>query len=174
MNCKLERSTRHRRTYLSMSFVWLALLMCTSINSPAAAMGKLPSEAIADQLAEYRRVLLAYFKAFNLLPILLPAGQKPGDVFDMSQRGVLLSRADECFPGLVQPAAVPSALAYTFQLDSSKAGLALGLPQLGSVDLSGDFEKASRRMPELLDANELPRIVGVKTKRPPQGGLSVA
>jgi hypothetical protein len=104
-------------------------------------MGKMPSQAIADQLAEYRRVLLAYFKAFNLLPILLPAGQKPGDVFDMSQRGVLLSRADECFPGLVQPAAVPSALAYTFQLDSSKAGLALGLPQLGSVDLSGDFEQ---------------------------------
>jgi hypothetical protein len=141
MNCRLGRTIHRRRYYLRMSILCLGLLLCTANSSPSVAMGKLPSEAISDQLAEYRRVLLAYFKAFNLLPILLPAGQKPGDVFDMSQRGVLSARAEECFPGLVQPAPVPSALAYTFQLDSSKAGLALGLPQLGSVDLSGDFEQ---------------------------------
>ena len=123
------------------SLACFALLCGAENGSPAAAMGKVPSEAVGEQLAEYRRVLLSYFKAFNLLPILLPAGQRPGDVFDMRQNGVLKSFADECFPSLVQPTPVPSALGYTFQLDSSKAGLALGFPKLGSMDLSGDFEQ---------------------------------
>lgn len=134
-------SERRTKPYAWAGLVCLSLVCATPWNSPANAMGTVPSEAIGDQLGEYRRVLLAYFKAFNLLPIVLPAGQKPGDVFDMRQKGVLKSRADECFPGLVQPTPVPSALAYTFQLDSSKAGLALGLKQLGSLNLSGDFEQ---------------------------------
>jgi hypothetical protein len=120
----------------------LALIFCAmATESPAAAMGKVPPTSIGDQLAEYRRVLLAYFKAFNLLPIILPADQKPGDVFDMRQKGVLKARANECFPGLTQPAAVRSALAYTFDLDSTKSGLALGLPEIGSINLGGDFDR---------------------------------
>jgi len=119
----------------------LGLLSVVTVGSSAVAMGTMPSQVVADQLTEYRRVLLTYFKAFNLLPIVLPAGQKPGDVFDMKQVGVLKSRSEECFPTLVQPASVPSALAYTFQLDSAKAGLALGLQNIGSVNLSSDFEQ---------------------------------
>jgi hypothetical protein len=120
----------------------LAVVFCVMTNaSGAAAMGKAPPTSIGDQLAEYRRVLLAYFKAFNLLPIILPADQKPGDVFDMRQKGVLKARAAECFPGLAQPAAVRSALAYTFELDSTNSGLALGLPEIGSINLGGDFDR---------------------------------
>lgn len=132
------------RRFVSLRLACGALLSVLAANSPTFAMGKVPPpDAVAQQLAEYRSVLVAYFKAFNLLPIVFPAGQKPGDVFDMRQKGVLKSTAEECFPGLVQPAPVSSALAYTFQLDSSKAGFALGLQALGSVDFSSDFEQAA-------------------------------
>ncbi|TGR84549.1 hypothetical protein EN866_33215 [Mesorhizobium sp. M2D.F.Ca.ET.223.01.1.1] len=128
---------------LALAGLGFGALLCGAVSdSHVSAMGKMPPpDAVAQQLAEYRGVLVAYFKAFNLLPIVFPAGQKPGDVFDMRQKGVLKSTAEECFPGLVQPAPVPSALAYTFQLDSSKAGFALGLATIGSVDIGGDFEQ---------------------------------
>ncbi len=120
----------------------LALAIGCGLPIDSSAMGRDPGEIVGDQLSQYRRVLLAYFKAFNLLPIVLPADQMPGDVFDMGQKGVLVSKADECFPGLKQPEPVQSVLAYTFTLDTQKAGLALGIPKIGSVDLGGDFEQA--------------------------------
>lgn len=107
----------------------------------AGALGRHPQDVVNKQLMEYRSVLLAYFKPFNLLPIILPAGQQPGDVFNITEMGVLRSAAHECFPGLVEPAPVQSALAYTFSLDTTKAGLALGLPSLGSLNVGGDFEQ---------------------------------
>lgn len=104
-------------------------------------MGRDPDQLVGDQLNQYRRVLLAYFKTFNLLPIVLPADQGPGDVFDMGQKGVLVSKSAECFPDLRQPEAVKSVLAYTFQLDTQKVGLALGVPKIASLELDGDFER---------------------------------
>jgi hypothetical protein len=123
-------------------FMFVALAIGCIDPAVGEAMGRNPEEVVGDQLNQYRRVLLTYFKSFNLLPIVLPADQVPGDVFDMGQKGVLVSRAAECFPGLKQPEPVQSVLAYTFQLDTQKAGLALGIPKIGSVDLGGDFEQA--------------------------------
>ncbi|MGV2074041.1 MULTISPECIES: hypothetical protein [Rhizobium/Agrobacterium group] len=122
-------------------YIFLAFALGSSWPVGGHAMGRNPDEVVGNQLSQYRRVLLTYFKAFNLLPIVLPADQVPGDVFDMGQKGVLVSKADECFPGLKQPEPVQSVLAYTFELDTQKAGLALGIPKIGSVDLGGDFEQ---------------------------------
>jgi len=110
---------------------------------PAFAMGKMPSDVIRDQLQEYKNTLLAYFRAFNLLPILLPADQQPGDVFDMRQMGILRARGRECFPGLAEPAPVSSALTYTFELDAGKLGLALGLERMLSLNVDSGFERAT-------------------------------
>lgn len=118
-----------------------AMVVDAGLSVRAFAMGRPPAEAVGAQLDEYRRVLLAYFRGQNLLPIVLAAGQKPGDVFDMRQWGVLRARSSECFPTLVQPEPVPSALAFTFNLDSSKANLALGLDKIASLGLGTGFDR---------------------------------
>lgn len=61
-------------------------------------MGRNPDEVVGNQLSQYRRVLLTYFKAFNLLPIVLPADQVPGDVFDMGQKVCWYRRPTSAFP----------------------------------------------------------------------------
>ncbi|MEE7505169.1 hypothetical protein [Methylobacterium mesophilicum] len=107
----------------------------------AFAMARPPAEAVTAQMDEYRRVLLAYFKGQDLLPIVLAAGQKPGDVFDVRQWGVLRARSEECFPTLAQPEPVPSTLAFTFSVDSTKANLALGLDRIASLGLGAGFDQ---------------------------------
>ena len=101
----------------------------------ALGLARQPSQVVESQLAEYRRVLLAYFRGFDLLPILLPGDDKPGDVFGLRQRGVFRATAGKCFPTLVQPAPVDSGLAYTFLIDPRKAGLAPGLGSVASLKL---------------------------------------
>jgi hypothetical protein len=132
---------RALRVYL---ICMVILVLCTMGGQrPLYPMGKVSADAIRDQLNGYRNVLLSYFRAFNLLPILLPADQRPGDVFDMRQMGVLRARSTECFPGLTQPVAASSALTYTFQLDAGKLGLALGLERMLSINIDSDFERAA-------------------------------
>lgn len=104
------------RRLMKISGLCVFLFVGLAPTNDSDALGLHPSDVVADQLAEYKKVLLNYFKPFNLLPIILPAGQKPGYVFDIGQGGVLRATAEECFPGLVQPASVQSALAYTFEL----------------------------------------------------------
>lgn len=87
--------------------------------------------------ARYRSEVIGYFKAHALLPVLVPAGQQIGDVYD-PEYWVLEERAGRCFPSLTRPAAEPSALPAFSLSTAADVGFALGLGRLLNLSASVD------------------------------------
>jgi len=84
---------------------------------------------------KFRNSLVAYFQPLYLVPVLLPRGQKVGDVYD-TQDFRLLSSSSECFPNLKPSGPIPGDLpAVSLDIDTSVA-IAVGVPSLASADAS--------------------------------------
>lgn len=92
-----------------------------------------PALAADSPFDQYRKALINYFQPFYLVPVLLPRGQKVGDVYD-TQDFRLLSSATDCFPGLKPNGPVPSDLpAISLDIATSVA-VAVGAPSIASAD----------------------------------------
>jgi len=96
---------------------------------------------LMGQLKEYRAIMVAYFRVHGLLPILVSAGQRVGDVYDPDQQWALLSTAADCFPGLAEPAEIPTELVHTVDIRRGHVAAALGLGRILSIAGTGKRER---------------------------------
>ncbi len=103
--------------------------------------GSPPDGQVTASLDRYKSDVLAYFKHVGLLPIIVPEGQRVGDIYNPSDNWVLKDRASRCFPKLDLAAAEPSVLPDVILNSVDEAGTALGLAKLLNLSASTDRQQ---------------------------------
>jgi hypothetical protein len=113
------------------------------------ALVLIPGPAYAQDVRVYVTQLVDYFSTFSWLPILVSKGQKLGDVQAIGDQS-LLQRASDCFPNLRTPNVDRPTLPLTMALDTTNAGLALGLDRLLGAKLAASgVEKVTVRFTDV-------------------------
>jgi hypothetical protein len=102
------------------------VLLAGAMVLALCGMGSRPSPELGNNLTRYQRVLISYFRAFNLLPIFVPEGQDVGDVYDRGD-WTFQDRGDKCFPQLPKMPMLPSALPGMLETNRLDAVAALGI-----------------------------------------------
>ncbi|MER8605654.1 hypothetical protein NKH48_18175 [Mesorhizobium sp. M1233] len=90
----------------------------------------------SDEVQAYKAVLSEYFRGIDLLPVLVSASQRVGDVYDAANRWAFLSSSSDCFPTLGKIPESPSSLPDTIEIRTSQIGSAFGLTKLFSFSAS--------------------------------------
>ena len=126
-----EQRTAYQFAYrlLQGTLVLLAAVFC------AGMAPRVSSEAVEEHADHFKAALLGYFKSYYLLPIIIPAGQDTGDVYD-PEWWLLKDRRTTCFPRLAQPKYEKTDLPGVVNVSAEEAGLALGLGRMLKLDLS--------------------------------------
>lgn len=106
-------------------------------------MGIAPAPGVAATLNDYQTTLIAYFRPLGLVPISVPSGQRPGDAYGMPA-GVLLARADRCFPGLAAPPPEPITLPTVADAPTATVTSALGLDSVLRYEVGGTVARTVR------------------------------
>jgi hypothetical protein len=93
-----------------------------------------------EDLRAYKSIVARYFHELDLLPILISANQRVGDVYDVANKWAFLSSGAECFPGLGEIPESKSNLPEAIEIKRTQVGAAVGLAKLlllkGSLDHS--------------------------------------
>jgi hypothetical protein len=119
-------------------WVRLACLVMLTCGSGSAAGQALPSNQ-RSPLDPVRREQVQLLQEFGLAPVLLPRGQRVGDIYDM-QNGILFGRAAECFPGL-QATFEPTTLPTIRRSAGADLEAAIGLGAVANATLNAEASR---------------------------------
>src|ERR1700730_4805533 len=111
------------------AFVWSGAVAQEQHETPPIS-----SSTTSPELKTFLDNQTAMFGQFHLVPIIIPEGERVGDIIDVNN-AALIAGVDDCFPGL-KPRTTPSQLpAFTIQSEKELA-VALGAGQI--AEASGD------------------------------------
>ncbi len=119
-----------RRALLITSF-WASLWSGVLAQDKLEPQPTQPGKASPEQ-GQVASVLKATFGEYHLAPIIIPEGERIGDIIDINT-GALIAGADDCFPGL-KPRKAESQLPKTTFTSGRELAAGLGVSQVAEVN----------------------------------------
>ncbi len=113
-------------------------------------MGYRPESGAEGSVDTYARALAGYFRPLGLVPILVPVGQSPGDVYSLTTAR-LLDRRARCFPDLAAPEQHPFPLPAVVSLPKTRLNLGGGMD--GVVRYAAESENVNELSIRFVDAH---------------------